>query len=63
MSRHIIDRATPTTEGSRMKHFLDLARKEGLHPAIIGMSQRPVGRTARKVEEFLRIDRQERPAV
>lgn len=63
MSRHIIDRAAPKAEGSRVKHFLDLARKEGIHPAIIGMSQRPVARTARKVEEFLRIDRQERPAL
>ena len=62
MSRHIIDRAAPKAEGSRVKHFLDLARKEGVHPAITDLSQRPVGRTARKVEEFLRIDRQERPA-
>jgi hypothetical protein len=62
MTRHVIDRAAPKAEGARVKHFLELARREGIHPAIVGMSQRPVGRTARKVEEFLRIDRQERPA-
>lgn len=63
MSRHIIDHSAPKAEGSRVKHFLELARREGVHPVVAGMSKRPLSRTARKVEEFLRIERGERPAV
>ena len=60
MTRHIIDHADPKAEGARVKHFLDLARKEGLHPAIKELNQRPAERSARKVQEFLRIDVEER---
>lgn len=60
MTRHVIDRAAPKAEGARVKHFLDLARKEGIHPAILELNQRPAERNARKVQEFLRIDREER---
>ncbi|RWR08358.1 hypothetical protein [Paenirhodobacter populi] len=64
MTRHLIDRANPKAEGARVKHFLDLARREGVHPAVQELGQRPVTtRTARKVQEFLRIDRQESPAT
>jgi len=59
MSRHILDRATPQAEGARVKHFLDLARREGVHPATRELNQRPADRSARKVQEFLRIDREE----
>ncbi len=62
MTRHIIDHAEPKAEGSGVKHFLDLARREGVHPAVLGLSQRPAGRGARKVQEYLRIDREEKPA-
>lgn len=60
MTRHIIDHAESRAEGARVRHFLDLARKEGLHPAVQDLSQRPAERSARKVQEFLRIDLQER---
>jgi hypothetical protein len=60
MTRHVIDHAAPKAEGARVKHFLDLARKEGVHPAILGLNQRPAERSARKVQEFLRIESAER---
>lgn len=60
MTRHIIDRAKPEATGLRVKHFLELARKEGLHPAILELNQRTPERSARKVQEFLRIDLEER---
>ena len=41
MTRHIIDHAKPEASGARVKHFLDLARKEGLHPAVKELNQRP----------------------
>ncbi|HEY0214724.1 MAG TPA: hypothetical protein VGC40_14290 [Paenirhodobacter sp.] len=64
MTRHLLDRTTPQTEGARLKHFIELARREGIHPAIHELGQRPVlGRSARKVQEFLRIERQENPAT
>ncbi len=59
MTRHVLDHATPQAEGARVKHFLDLARKEGVHPATLELNQRPADRSARKVQEFLRIDREE----
>ncbi|HEY0274445.1 MAG TPA: hypothetical protein VGC31_00010 [Paenirhodobacter sp.] len=66
MKRHLIDRTLakathPKVDGARLKRFLEFARKEGIYPAIQTLSQRPVvGRTARKVQEFLRIEQQER---
>ena len=60
MTRHIIDHAAPKAEGARVKHFLDLARKEGVHPAVQDLNQRPADRGARKVHEYLRIDREEK---
>lgn len=60
MTRHITDHAEPQAEGARMKHFLDLARKEGVHPAVRELNERPAERGARKVQEYLRIDRAER---
>lgn len=59
MTRHIIDHAAPKADGTRVKHFLDLARKEGVHPAVQELGQRPAERGARKVQEYLRIDREE----
>ncbi|MGD9919591.1 MAG: hypothetical protein AB7U46_16395 [Paenirhodobacter sp.] len=58
MTRHLIDHAAPQAEGPRMKHFLDLARKEGVHPAIRELNQRPQARSARKISEFLRVERE-----
>ena len=58
MTRHLIDHAAPQAEGPRMKHFLELARKEGLHPAIRALNQRPQIRSGRKVAEFLRVARE-----
>lgn len=60
MTRHIIDHAAPKAEGARVKHFLDLARKEGVHPAVLDLNQRATDRGARKVQEYLRIDREEK---
>lgn len=59
MTRHIIDHAEPKAEGSRVQHFVDLARKEGVHPAVRSLNQRPTERSATKVQEYLRIDREE----
>lgn len=63
MSRHITDHATPTAEGAGLKHFLDLARKEGVHPSVDTLSQRAPERAGRKVAEFLRIERSEAAAA
>ena len=63
MTRHIIDHADPQAEGARVKHFLDLARKEGIHPAVRELNQRPAERSVRKVQEFLRIDKEERASA
>lgn len=63
MTRHIIDRAETKAEGARVRHFVDLLRKEGVHPAILELGQRPVrARSASKVREFLRIERMEKSA-
>ena len=58
MTRHIIDQPAPQDDAARLKHFLDLARKEGVHPAVRELTQRPADRTARKAQEFLRIERE-----
>lgn len=58
MTRHLIDHAAAKAEGTRLKHFLDLARKEGVHPAIRELNQRPQARSARKISEFLRVARE-----
>lgn len=62
MGRHIIDRATPRAEGTRVKTYLDMDRKSGLHPAIRILSQRPAtrGDEGRKLREFARIERGQR---
>jgi hypothetical protein len=62
MTRSILDHAEPEAEGSRVREFLDIERREGLHPAVQDLSQRPAGRSGRKVQEFLRIDREEAKA-
>ncbi|MFD2173555.1 hypothetical protein [Rhodobacter lacus] len=62
MTRHIIDHAAPQAEGSRTQQFLDIDRKEGVHPAVETLAQRPAERGAAKVREFLRIDREDAKA-
>lgn len=59
MTRHIIDHAEPKAEGRRVQQFLDIARKEGVHPAVQSLSQRPAERGAKKVQEYLRIERED----
>ncbi len=58
MTRHIIDHAEPKAEGARTQQFVDMDRKEGVHPAVQELSQRPAERSGRKMQEFLRIDRE-----
>ena len=58
MTRHIIDHAT--TEGTGMRQFLEIERREGRHPAVQGLSQRDSDSSGRKMQEFLRIDRAEK---
>lgn len=61
MSRHVIDRRA-TTEGGRVKNFLQLDRAtipaEGSHAAVRQLHQRPETRegTAR-IRNFLRIEK------
>ncbi|MBC7137174.1 MAG: hypothetical protein H5U17_00245 [Defluviimonas sp.] len=64
MTRHIADHVSPP-EAGRVKQFLKLARREGgegSHPATRALLRRPrLGSgTARRVKEFLRIDRGQR---
>ncbi|AOZ70450.1 hypothetical protein LPB142_14840 [Rhodobacter xanthinilyticus] len=59
MTRHVIDQPRDRNDEARMRHFLDIARKEGVHPAVTELNERPVDRSARKVQEFLRIDREQ----
>lgn len=59
MSRHIIDRAQPKAEGSRVKRFLELQRREGIHPAIKELSKRSRPESGARMTQFLRIERAE----
>ncbi|KFE36797.1 hypothetical protein [Thioclava atlantica] len=59
MARHIIDQPRPKAEGARVKRFLDLQRREGVHPAIKELSKRDRGASRTKVTQFLRIERSE----
>lgn len=61
MTRHIADRRSPP-EPSRVKQFMELARRdgsEGSHPATQALLRRPRSgsQTARRMKEFLRIER------
>ena len=59
MTKHIIDHNAPKAEGTRVKEFLDIDRKSGVHPAVKELSQRPAERGDAKTKEFLRIERGE----
>ncbi|MCE5973437.1 hypothetical protein LZA78_08095 [Sinirhodobacter sp. WL0062] len=63
MTRHITDHAAPKAEGTRTERFVDIERKKGIHPAVTELNQRPADRGARKVQEYLRIDREQKDAV
>ncbi|MDP3341713.1 hypothetical protein [Frigidibacter sp.] len=61
MTRHIADHRSPP-EAGRTKKFIELARREGnegSHPSTQALLRRPRlgGETARRVKEFLRIER------
>ena len=61
MTRHIADRRSPP-EAGRVKQFMELARREGSegsHPATQALLRRSRlgSETARRVKEFLRIER------
>lgn len=57
MNRHIADKASPKAEGARVRRFVELQRREGIHPAIKTLSQRTAPRSTAKMKEFLRIER------
>lgn len=59
MSRHIIDRAELKAEGPRVKRFLELQRREGIHPAIKELSKRGRPESGARMKQFLRIERNE----
>ncbi|WP_417809210.1 hypothetical protein [Thioclava sp.] len=59
MSRHIIDHARSTSEGARLKRFLDLQRKEGIHPAVQELSQRSHENSGARITQYVRIERHE----
>ncbi|WP_066010715.1 hypothetical protein [Thioclava sp. SK-1] len=60
MPRHILDHSMPQADGARLRHFLDLTQKEGISRATEILTKRARARQpARKVQEFLRIERQE----
>ncbi|MDP2087106.1 MAG: hypothetical protein Q8K20_18080 [Gemmobacter sp.] len=57
MSRHIADRRTPTS-GDKTRAFLEIARKEAPHPAVIALTRQPRSpRKGDKTAQFVRIDR------
>ncbi|KEO56025.1 hypothetical protein [Thioclava pacifica] len=57
MSRHIIDHAKPKSDGSRLKRFLELQRREGVHPAILELSKREQPANGARMKQFLKIER------
>ena len=59
MTRSIIDHAEQAAEGARMRQFLEIDRRSGMHPAVDALVRRPAERSEAKVREFLRIDREE----
>ncbi|TKD17692.1 hypothetical protein FBT96_13360 [Rhodobacter capsulatus] len=59
MTRSIIDHAEQAAEGARMRQFLEIDRRGGMHPAVDALVRRPAERSEAKVREFLRIDREE----
>ncbi|MFN3294087.1 MAG: hypothetical protein ACK4S2_08665 [Gemmobacter sp.] len=57
MTRHIADRRLPST-GDKTRAFLDIARKETPHPAVVALTRQPRGpRNGEKTTQFLRIER------
>ena len=59
MTRHLADKRAPS-DGGRTRAFLDIARKsgDGPHPAIKALMKRAQATgEARRMQEFLRIDR------
>lgn len=58
MSRHVTDQSDPKAEGQRVKRFLDLQRKEGIHPTVRALAAKPRATTPAKVTQFLRIERE-----
>ena len=55
MMEHVTVHATSDTT-VRVKHFLDLARKEGMHHIELDPGRRRGERLARKVSEVLHVD-------
>ncbi|MGB3177992.1 MAG: hypothetical protein WBH14_02795 [Albidovulum sp.] len=60
MSRHITDRST-SPESGRLKHFLDVERRQGAagsHPAAKTVHARSLPRkTTARIRAFMRIER------
>jgi hypothetical protein len=57
MTRHIADRRMPTS-GDKTRAFLEIARKETQHPAVMALARQPrAPRKGEKTVQFLRIDR------
>jgi hypothetical protein len=57
MTRHIADRRSAPGQ-DKTRAFLDIARKETPHPAVVALTRQPRGpRKADKTVQFLRIDR------
>lgn len=65
MSRHIIDHAPtksdPQSGGERLRSYLEIERRAGMHPAIATLRQRPAlrGEQSVRLEEYGRIARGE----
>lgn len=59
MSRHVMDHETRRSEGTRVRIYLEMDRRNGLHPAIRALSQRAPtrGDQGRKLREYARIER------
>ena len=59
MSRHIIDTPKQTAEGPRVKRFVELQRREGIHPNLRALNKRSHGESLSRVTQYLRIERNE----
>lgn len=59
MTRHIIDHSAPQAGGPRVKAYLEIDRRKGVHPAVKALSKRPATRSeaSRKITEYTRIER------
>ncbi|WP_376876273.1 hypothetical protein [Albirhodobacter sp. R86504] len=63
MSRHIMDQARPepnaTHAGERLRCYVEIERRSGMHPAIRALHKRPAtrGTDPLRLEQFARIER------